>query len=157
MGRERSWGAGVLSHFPRGQFLRYLLVGVWNTAFGYSTFAGLTWLLSHPYPKHGYILASVLSSLVNITVSFLGYKWFIFKTEGNYLREWLKSLMVYSGGIALSTALLPGLVYLVQHATHLDRRAPYLAGALMSGLTVIYSFIGNRKFTFKTKAPVALP
>ena len=129
--------------------MRYVLVGLWNTAFGYSTFAILTWLFSHPFPKHGYILASVVSSLVNITVSFLGYKWFIFKTKGNYLREWLKSLMVYSGGIAISTALLPGLVFLVHRATSFDRQAPYLAGALMSGLTVIYSFLGNRRFTFR--------
>jgi hypothetical protein len=29
----------------------------------------------------------VISSLLNISVSRLGYKWFVFKTKRNYLRE----------------------------------------------------------------------
>ena len=34
-------------------------------------------------------LAVVPSTVINITVAFLGYKWFVFKTKGNYLREWM--------------------------------------------------------------------
>ncbi|MGC2619975.1 MAG: GtrA family protein, partial [Acidobacteriaceae bacterium] len=100
-GEARSVGRGwrearlvqrLIHHFPPGQFGRYLVVGVCNTIFGYSTYAGLTLLLT-PHVRYAYIVASVLSGLVNITFSFLTYKWFIFKTRGNYLREWARCLL----------------------------------------------------------------
>ena len=59
---------------------------------------------------HSYIWASVLSSLLNITVAYLGYKWFVFKTKGNYLREWMRCVAVYSGGIIFALLALPVLV-----------------------------------------------
>jgi len=72
-----------------GQFGRYLLVGAWNTLFGYGSFAFFTAILS-PVIPHSYIVASVIASLLNISVSYLGYKWFVFKTKGNYVREWIR-------------------------------------------------------------------
>src|ERR1035437_8903670 len=83
------WSAGLTRHIPPGQFGRYLLVGTWNTLFGYGTFALFTAVLN-PFVPHSYILASLLSSLLNITVAYLGYKWFVFKTRGHYLREWMR-------------------------------------------------------------------
>jgi len=81
-------------------------------------------------------------------VSFLGYKWFVFKTRGNYLREWARCLMVYSGGIAVGLALLPPAVFLVSYLTGDPRSAPYIAGALLLGLQVLLSFLGHSKFSF---------
>src|SRR5579863_2366850 len=101
-----SWIAGLISHVPPGQLGRFLMVGAWNTVFGYATFAAMVALLE-PRISHGYVLAGLLSSVFSITVAFLGYKWFVFKTKGNYLREWLRCLAVYSGGIAMGTLLLP--------------------------------------------------
>ena len=135
-------------HIPPGQLGRYLVVGVWNTAFGYGTFALFTWVLGHYIPA-SYIAASLLSSILNITVSFLGYKLFVFKTKGNYLREWTRCLMVYSGSILIGLALLPPTVFAVSYVTGNERAAPYIAGALLMGGQVILSFIGHKKFTFK--------
>src|ERR1022692_5119661 len=74
------WSTELTRHIPPGQFGRYLLVGAWNTLFGYGTFALFTAVLN-PVVPHSYILASLLSSLLNITVAYLGYKWFVFKTS----------------------------------------------------------------------------
>jgi putative flippase GtrA len=139
--------ARFTSHIPPAQFGRYLIVGVWNTVFGYSSFALLTALLT-PHIPHAYILAGVLSNLLNITVAFLNYKWFIFKTKGNYLREWCRCLLVYSSGIALGTVLLPATVFCIRQATVFRASAPYIAGALLMGTNVIFSFLGHRKFSF---------
>ena len=68
-------------HVPGGQLGRYLVVGIWNTAFGYATFALFTLLLEGHVPA-SYMVASLLASVINITVAFLGYKWFVFKTAG---------------------------------------------------------------------------
>jgi putative flippase GtrA len=135
-------------HIPPGQFGRYLVVGIWNTAFGYGTFALFTALLDRYMPA-SYMAGALLSSVLNITVSFLGYKWFVFKTKGNYLKEWTRCLMVYSGSIVLGLALLPPTVFLISYLTGNLRAAPYIAGALLLGVQVILSFLGHRTFSFK--------
>src|ERR1700674_2234048 len=95
--RSESTGLAALTrHIPPGQFGRYLLVGLGNTVFGYATFAFFTAILDRYVPQ-SYMLASVLASVLNITVAFLGYKWFVFKTKGNYLREWGRCVGVYGG------------------------------------------------------------
>jgi putative flippase GtrA len=136
---------------PARQFGRYLIVGAWNTLFGYGCYALLTALLQ-PRFRYGYVAASLLANLINITVAFLGYKWFVFKTKGNYLHEWARCVVVYSGGIVLGTAALPPLVALIRRSTSLTTGAPYLAGAIVTGLTVIYSFVGHKKFSFRSPA-----
>lgn len=135
-------------HIPPAQFGRYILVGLWNTLFGFATYAALTAILT-PHVPYAYIFASALASLLNITVAFLGYKWLIFKTKGNYLREWLRCILVYSGGIAIGVLLLPALVYALRHSTRFDAAAPYVAGALLSGLNVVVGFLGHKTFSFQ--------
>jgi putative flippase GtrA len=138
----------LVSHIPSGQIGRYLIVGIWNTAFAYGTFALFTALLDSYIPV-SYLVASLLSSLLNITVSFLGYKWFVFKTKGNYLKEWVKCLMVYGSSIALGLLLLPPMVLLVTYFTQNPKSAPYIAGAVLMAFNVIISFIGHKKFSFR--------
>lgn len=143
----------LTSHIPPGQFGRYLLVGVWNTAFGYSTFAALTALLK-PYVPQSYMLGAVLSNLLNISVAFLGYKWFVFKTKGNYLREWARCLAVYGSGMVVGLAALPIVVWVIHRTTTFDRQAPYLAGAVVTVFGVIYNFLGNKRFSFRVPSKV---
>ena len=147
MGESR-WTARLAHHFPPGQFGKFLALGVWNTLFGYGTYAGLTALFT-PHIAHGYILASIVAAPLNITVSYLGYKWVVFKTRGNYLREWSRCIVVYGGKMLIGVCLLPVVVFLVRWSTGLDRAAPYIGGALMMGTNVIYSFLAHKKFTFQ--------
>ena len=98
-----------------------------------------------------YVAGGLLSSLINITVSFLGYKWFVFRTKGHYLREWARCVMVYSGSIVLGMALLPPTVFTVEVVTANPRTSPYIAAALLLGMQVVLSFLGHRSFSFKEK------
>jgi putative flippase GtrA len=145
------WSTAITRHIPPGQFGRYLLVGAWNTLFGYGCFAFFTAILS-PMIPHSYIVASVISSLLNITVSFLGYKWLVFKTKGNYLREWIRCVGVYSGGILFGVLTLPVLVVMIRRNTRFVAQAPYIAGALLTAFMVVYSFVGHKKFSFRSPA-----
>ena len=147
--------SSLTKHVPGGQLLRYVIVGIWNTAFGYGTFAALTALL-YRYGKNSYLAAMLLSNLLSITVAFLGYKWFVFKTKGNYLKEWVRCLSVYSGGMLISFVTLPGLVIALRRWFGFDRSAPYLAGALLTGVTVVVSFFGHKHISFRPckKEPV---
>ena len=145
----RTFFASLTRHIPPGQLGRYLVVGIWNTVFGYSTFAFFTAVLDRYIPA-SYMAASLVSSVLNITVSFLGYKWFVFKTKGNYWKEWFRCIIVYSGSIILGLALLPPTVWLVSYVTGNTRTAPYIAGALVMGVQIVLSFIGHKTFSFKS-------
>jgi len=141
--------AALAKHFPVGQFGRYLLVGVANTLFGYGAFALLVAILDRVVP-HGYIFASLISSVVGITVSYLNYKWFVFKTKGKYLREWARCVAVYSSAIVINVLLLPVFVFAIRRWTNFFAAAPYIAGAVLIGCTTIYSFVGHKRFSFRT-------
>ena len=134
-------------HIPPDQLGRYVVVGIWNTAFAYGSYAVLTWLLDR-HIAAGYLLASAVSSILNITVSFLGYKWFVFRTTGNYLNEWFRCLAVYGTSIVVGVVLLFPTVWILTSLTGNRRAAPYIAGALLMCVNVLLSFLGHRTFTF---------
>jgi putative flippase GtrA len=151
-------------HFPPGQFLRYIGVGVFNTLFGYSTFAAINFLLDRNHVPVSYIFASLLSSVINISVAYLGYKFIVFRTRGNYLREWLKAMAVYSSVLIPALVVLPLLVKLFEHilppivlvwhghAVPGVKAAPYIANAIMMTVTVLSSFLGHSKVTFRERS-----
>jgi len=144
--------AKLTAHIPPAQFSRYLLVGIVNTVFGYATYAAFTALLT-PHIPHAYVFASLLAGILNITEAFLAYKWFVFKTQGNYFREWMRCVVVYSGGILIGTLLLPVFVLAIRHLTRFDSSAPYIAGAALTGLNVLASFFGHKNFSFAGAGP----
>jgi putative flippase GtrA len=143
----------VVHNFPPGQFARYLTVGLVNTIFGYCSFAVLNKLLT-PHMPYAYILVGPIANVINITFSLLNYKWVIFKTNGNYVREWLRCAAVSSGGVILGTLSLPTLVILIRYLTPFKASAPYIGWAILLGASVLMSFIGHRRFTFAQAAPV---
>lgn len=143
----------ALSKLRDPQLARYLAVGACNTFFGYGCFALLTMLLT-PVMAYGYVLASLLGNLVSITFAFLGYKWFVFKTEGNYFAEWLRCLGVYTTSMVLSAAALPFMVALVvRHQHGHSKNAHYIAGAIVLVFSIIFSFIGHRRISFVAGKP----
>ena len=143
------------SHRSLFQFGRYLLVGGFNTVFGYGLFALLNYLLRRL--SYGYLWATLFSNLIAITVAFLGYKWFVFRTKGHYLREWLRCLGVYGSSMALGLVGMAILVPLLRHHMTRPQAASYLAAALLTGLTVIFSFLGHKHISFRRAAGSADP
>lgn len=150
----------ILALFPPGQFLRYLCVGVFNTVFGYSVFAALNWYLDRRGVRASYMYAYTISNFINITVAYFGYKIFVFKTKGNYLREWLKAMAVYWSGFLPGLVIIPAAVFLMKrllppqfsvlhHSFSGKEAAPYIANAVLMGFGVIYSFLGHRNITFR--------
>jgi len=175
----------MLRLFPPGQIVPYLCVGTFNTVFGYVTYVVMLTLLNNALPQKYLYLTVVIASLivtpVNITVAFLGYKFFVFRTQGHFLREWLKCFAVYGAGwvpglITLSavTRLLQSLFHRynmplraavlaleshlggaplrwVQHAANGKAAAGYVAGALLTVFATVYSFMGHKHVTFKRR------
>jgi putative flippase GtrA len=132
------------------QFVRYALVGGFNTVFGYGLFALLNWSFTG-LVKYGYIFASVLASTISITAAFLGYKWFVFRTRGNYLIEWMRCVGVYGSSIAIGIVGLPILVPILRSHLQRPERAPYIAAAITTVITVIFGFLGHKNISFREK------
>jgi len=82
--------------------MRYVLVGGFNTLFGYFLFALLNYLFSG-FSRYGYVYAALLGNVIAITVAFLGYKWFVFWIRGNYLIEWIRCVGVYGSTMLIVT------------------------------------------------------
>jgi putative flippase GtrA len=135
------------THRTVWQFARFLLVGGFNTVFGYGLFALLNWVLTRvPY---GYLLATLFSNLIAITVAFLGYKWFVFRTKGNYLREWVRCVGVYGTSMVIGLIGMAILVPILRRHMARPQAASYLAAALLLVVTVCFSFFGHRNVSFR--------
>jgi putative flippase GtrA len=138
---------------PAGEVLRFLLVGASNTLFSYALYAGCVSAYSHFFPTLGkpiiVDLASITSKPIGITVAFLGYKHFVFRTHGNYLKEWLRCFAVYGVSTPVELLILPlaTKAFLVFSITHVY--APYLAGIVNSVVIAGYSYFAHKKFSFK--------
>ncbi len=121
--------------------INYLLVGGWNTVFGYFAFVALYYLFS---AYVNYIILLLISNVFSITNAYVGYKIFVFKTKGNYLKEYLKFYAVYGVSMLLNIILL----FL---AVELLKANPVVAQAAVIWLTVIISYLGHKHFSFAKK------
>ena len=123
-------------------FSRYLVTGVWNTAFGYGVFALLVALMT---PRVHYLLIGIAASVLAITNAYIVHKLVVFRTKGNYLREYGRYYVIYGatavGGLALLALFVDGLGLNL-----------YLAQAFVLGMQVAASFIGHRRFSFARSA-----
>jgi putative flippase GtrA len=136
---------------PRAQFwqvVRYLLVGGFNTCFGYALFVSFNYLFRR-MGIYGSEIASLLSSIISITVAFLGYKWFVFRTRGHYLREWLRCFSVYGTSMAFALIMLPPLTLALRHRFGRSQMASNVAAAILTVITVFASYFGHKHFSFR--------
>ena len=119
--------------------MRYLLVGGLNTLVGYTIGVGIYKAF---YNNLSIVWIGLISNGLSITVSFLSYKILVFKTKGMWLAEYMRSYIVY-GGIALI-----GIFFLWLFVDKM-KISIWLAQALVIGLTVIVSYLGHSRFTFR--------
>ena len=121
------------------QKIDYLLVGAWNTVFGYLVFIALYFIF---FAQVHYLLLLVISNILSITNAYIGYKMFVFKTKGNYWREYLRFYLVYGAALVLNVILLPV-------GVEIFRLSPPLAQGGLMFLTVIFSYYGHKNVSFK--------
>jgi putative flippase GtrA len=122
------------------QFIKFLLVGGYNTVVGYACFAFLFFLL----PKVHYLLIALISNFISILNAFIAYKYIVFKTKGNHFKEYLKFNFVYLWAFLINLVLL---LFLVE----ICRIHPLLAQAMTIGVTAVISYHGHRNFSFSKK------
>lgn len=135
--------------------VRFLVIGGFNTLFGVMDsllMVKLLLLMVPSQPKTMATVAIAISSAINIGVSFLTYKWFVFRTQGNYLKEYLRSLLIYLPNLALSTLAVAPLATLLRHWIGQEKAAVYAAIAIVIVVGIVFSFFGHKNVTFRHKS-----
>ncbi len=114
-------------------FVKFILVGILNTAFGYLVFALLLFLGLH------YTLAVILSTVAGVLFNFKTTGTLVFKNHNNKLI--FKFVAVYT----ITTTL--GIIILrMAELAHINL---YLAGLVSTGICAIISFLLNKNWVFK--------
>jgi len=124
--------------------VRYLITGGANTVLNFGVGALLFYLLiDHLH----YVAIMVLGTVVNITISYINYKFVVFKTKGNYLREYLRFYVIYSLPIAFNFVAFP----ICYQALKIN---PYLSQLILTAVTVVFSYFGHKNFSFLPKKTI---
>ena len=123
----------------REQGLRFLLVGAFNTAFGFLLFAVMLHLAGDSVH---YLVVLVLAMIIAVLVAFTAYRAFVFWVRGHVLRDLGRFSLVYVGVLAANVIALPLLVE-VAGLPVLTAQALIVAG------TVVANFLLHRSFSFR--------
>ena len=159
--RSRISGWLLPLHDRHGDKLRFLVVGVWNTVFGYGLFVlllalftrpvqalgatpGMPWGLG-PLLAHDYYLAiSVVAWVVAVPQSTIAMKYLVFHSRGNLLLEVGRAYLVYLPAQLIGMGLLKLTVDLIGVSPQAGQAATIL-------VTTIFSYFGHKYFTFGAK------
>jgi putative flippase GtrA len=145
--------ASIRRVLPSIEVIRFLMVGVSNTIFSLGLYSACVILYGHLMPHLSKPLivdiASITSKPICITVAFLCYKHFVFRTHGSYIKEWLRCFAVYGVSIPAELIILPIATSIFLHVHPLRSYAPFLAGLVNSIFIALYSYFAHKKFSFK--------
>lgn len=120
--------------------IRFLVAGGWNTAFGYASLALLYYLFSN---KIHYLFLMVFAAILSITNAYICHKFFVFKTKGNYVKEYLRYYAVYSVPIGMGFVFFPLCIEILKMNF-------YVTQALLTFVTIIISYFGHKHISFRT-------
>jgi putative flippase GtrA len=119
--------------------LRFLVIGTWNTLFGYGLFVVLYLLLQG---RLHYVVIMVLGHVLAVTNAFLCYRHLVFRSKGRFLGEYLRFNFSYLGSLILGVT---GMYLLVEECS----MNPLGAQAVLLALTVVLTFIVHKYYTFR--------
>lgn len=129
----------VLRRALASERVRYLLVGAWNTLFGYGVFVGLEAAFGD---ELHYLGVLVVAHVISVLVAFVGYRRLVFRVTGSVLRDLLRFWSVYLTVFAVNVVALPVLV-------EAGGLPVVLAQGIFLVLTVIASYVSHKHWSFR--------
>lgn len=119
---------------------RFLLVGGFNTFFGFFIFTSLT--LTLKAVPHGYMGALVISQIVSNFVAFYLHRKVTFRVQGQVVKDFIRFTMINLVSYVINLIVLPLLV----NFGHMN---PITAQFLILIVTTVISFVGHKFFSFR--------
>lgn len=126
-----------------GEKIRFLVIGAWNTLFGLA----VLWVLDAAIPydpgslveKQGVLLGAWV---VSVTHNYLTFKLLVFRTRGNWLREYLKIYSVYAALFAVQSVLMLTI-------SQVFGLSVFWATLPTLVVVTVMSYVGHTCFTFR--------
>lgn len=142
-----------------GDKLRYLVVGVFNTAFGYLLFLAmlavvrlaLAWLhgssvtIPSLVSDNYFLIAQWTAWVLSVPVGTMTMKYYAFRSRGHLPDEIRRAYLVYLPAAALSSAIL----WFTVRVMHL---APAIGQLVTIAIAVVLSYVGHKYFTFRVRS-----
>lgn len=142
------WAENLWFTFP--EKLRFLLVGGFNTVFAWSVFALLNWIFMQINMRAGWNISEIVVAnvalivqyVITINFSFITMRYYVFRSHGNFWREWAKAWSVY---IMLYSINAPSISFLMW-AFGLDA---WWAQAIYLIFSTIVTFLLHKYYSFR--------
>jgi putative flippase GtrA len=135
---HRALGRPVRFYFRRREQLLYLMVGGWNTVFGYAAWALLQYVLGDHLH---YLVIVVLSWPIAVLNAYLGYRYVVFRSRGSVSRELPRFSLVYLITLLVNLALLPVALRVLPFNI-------YVIQAGFAMVVVVCSYLGHKYYSF---------
>jgi len=129
------WLLNIFFKIP--EKLRYLLVGGFNTVTGYCIFILLYILLENIFH---YNLILFIQYLLIINISYINMKFFVFRTKGNYRKEYIKTFSTYIFTYFLNALFL----FILQHIFNI-----YISQLISLLIITIIIYLMHKHINFK--------
>jgi putative flippase GtrA len=99
----------------------------------------------------------IIANILAITNAYIVYKLFVFRTKGNYLREYLRFYVVYGLVFVIAIALFPFFMEIVipffaKHFLYYQgifKYKAYISQMCITGVTMFISYFGHEKFSYR--------
>ena len=127
--------------------LRFLLIGAWNTFFGYAAF----WVMYGVFARFitvnyvAYTSAQVVSWVISVLNAYLLHKYVTFRSAAkgrDAVREFFRFMQTYVAMFILGLLMLPFFVEYVG-------LTPRVAALVATAIGVVISYVGHRFRTFR--------
>ena len=124
--------------FALDEKVRFVIAGICNMGIRYLIFV----LLGLAFTVNRYQIILLATWLSSSVIAFLSYKYLVFRTEGNHMKEFVKSLLIWCLSYVLNALLLGFLVGRLQWNV-------YAAQGLVIVLIVVINYLLFKHFAFK--------
>jgi len=138
------WAAARAHAARRREQILYVVVGGWNTLFGYAMFALLYHLLHDVAGVSriaGSMAALIVATVLAVANNYVLYRIVVFRSRGAVRRELPRFLVVYGVALAVNLVVLPVAL----------RELPFNVYAIQAVYTagvVVATYVANKYFSF---------
>lgn len=126
------------------EVVRYGLIGVVNTLFGYGVFVALQLTLGQVIH---YTVVQVIANLIAVVEAYWLQRWLVFRHQGNWWAGLGRFASVYAGAFFFSLGMVALLV-------EVGGLGVLLAGAITVVVQAVLTYFANKWFTFRTHREV---
>jgi len=129
--------------------VKFVLVGIWNTIFGYFVFLVLDTFFESLFLKRyfAYMSAMILSQIIATINAYIFHKYVTFKSKvrgKGIIIEFFRFCLTYVVTFCLSLILLPFFV-------EIFKIQPKISAAIVIFICTVISYIGHSRFSFSYK------